>query len=131
MQVAKTVRMNEHFSKQLELTALAKGQLGTFCWIIRPELYDALMLDAFNPEACEKMMCRDQISVGWDGRVYDCDFNQVEELPCIGPEGELTIFDLAAGKVEGIKRPIRFGNHCYACTAGAGSSCGGTLVQGE
>lgn len=95
------------------------------------DAYMCLLLDAFNPEACEKMMCRDQISVGWDGRVYDCDFNQVEELPCKGPNGDLTIFDLAAGRVQSIKRPIRFGNHCYACTAGAGSSCGGTLVQAE
>ena len=95
------------------------------------EAYMGLLLDAFNPAACELMMCRDQISVGYDGRIYDCDFNQVEDLPCFGPEGDLTIFDLAAGKVQSIKRPIRFGNHCYACTAGAGSSCGGTLVQGE
>ena len=95
------------------------------------DAYMGLLLDAFNPEACEKMMCRNQISVGWDGRVYDCDFNQVEELPCQGPSGDLTIFDLAAGRVQNIRRPIRFGNHCYACTAGAGSSCGGTLVQGE
>ena len=94
------------------------------------DAYMGLLLDAFNPEACEKMMCRNQISVGWDGRVYDCDFNQVEELPCQGPSGDLTIFDLAAGRVQNIRRPIRFGNHCYACTAGAGSSCGGTLVQG-
>ena len=97
------------------------------------DAYMNMLMDAFNPDACPFMMCRDQISVGYDGLIYDCDFNQVEELPCVGPDGvsHLTIFDLAAGRVESIKRPIRFGNHCYACTAGAGSSCGGTLVQGE
>ena len=95
------------------------------------QTYMDLLIDAFNPAACEHMMCRDQISVGYDGRIYDCDFNQVEDLACQGPEGDLTIFQLAAGAVSSIKRPIRFGNHCYACTAGAGSSCGGTLVQGE
>ena len=90
------------------------------------DAYMGLLLDAFNPEACEKMMCRNQISVGWDGRVYDCDFNQVEELPCQGPSGDLTIFDLAAGRVQNIRRPIRFGNHCYAAAVALwcrGSDC--------
>ena len=89
-----------------------------------------MLLDAFNPEACEKMMCRDQISVGYDGRIYDCDFNQVMEMPCRNEGRDMTIYDLAGGKINSLQRKIRFGAHCYGCTAGAGSSCGGTLVQG-
>lgn len=89
-----------------------------------------MLLDAFNPEACEKMMCRDQISVGYDGRIYDCDFNQVMEMPCRNEGRDLTVYDLAGGKINSLQRKIRFGAHCYGCTAGAGSSCGGTLVQG-
>ena len=119
------------------LYAVTNNPVGRYgMHLLRENALDAYMnmlMDAFNPAACEHMMCRDQISVGFDGRVYDCDFNQVENLPCIGPDGrhDLTIFDLAQGRVKNIKRPIRFGNHCYACTAGAGSSCGGTLVQGQ
>lgn len=93
------------------------------------EPYMNMLIDAFNPDACENMMCRDQISVGYDGRVYDCDFNQVMDMPCRGKEGELTIFDFAESRVESLERNIRFDCHCYGCTAGAGSSCGGTLVQ--
>lgn len=93
------------------------------------EPYMEMLLDAFNPDTCENMMCRDQISVGYDGRIYDCDFNQAINLPCKGRCGDLTIFDLAAGNVDSIQRDIIYKAHCYACTAGAGSSCGGTLVQ--
>ena len=89
-----------------------------------------MLLDAFNPEACEKMMCRDQISVGYDGIIYDCDFNQVMNMPCRHNGKDMTIFQLADGEVDSLEREIRFAPHCYGCTAGAGSSCGGTLVQG-
>lgn len=95
------------------------------------ESYMNMLIDSFNPDACVNMMCRSQISVGYDGRIYDCDFNQVMDMPCRGPEGDLTIFDIAEGRVSSLEREIRFDCHCYACTAGAGSSCGGTLVQGE
>ena len=66
-------------------------------------------------------MCRFQLSVGWDGKLYDCDFNQPLNLTINGPQN---ISDLKEIK----KRKIKFGNHCYACTAGNGSSCGGTTV---
>ena len=89
------------------------------------------LIDSFNPDACEGMMCRHQLSVGWDGRVYDCDFNQALGLAAHDAQGDLAIFDYAEDPDRPLKRPIVFGNHCYACTAGFGSSCGGTLVQGE
>jgi radical SAM/Cys-rich protein len=78
---------------------------------------------AFNPGIVGGLMCRSQISVGWDGRLYDCDFNQMLELDA-EPIGHLRDFDASAL----LERRIRLGNHCYGCTAGAGSSCGGELA---
>lgn len=75
---------------------------------------------AFNPATVENMMCRFQVSAGYDGSLYDCDFNQAIGLKISTGD---TIFDLAE-KPCGPRR-ICFGKHCYACTAGAGSSCGG------
>lgn len=75
---------------------------------------------AFNPATLGNMMCRTQVSVGWDGRLYDCDFNQAMDY---GVSGGETIFDIADKPYEA--RRICFDKHCYACTAGAGSSCGG------
>lgn len=91
--------------------------------------YLDLLIDSFNPATCEAMMCRHQLSVGWDGTVYDCDFNLALGLPAQDAEGVPNIVDYAADPARGFKRAVRFGNHCYACTAGFGSSCGGTLVQ--
>ena len=75
---------------------------------------------AFNLQTLPNMMCRNQLSVGWDGRLYDCDFNQAADLPISTGE---TIFDLSDKAY--VPRRIVFGNHCYACCAGQGSSCGG------
>jgi len=70
-------------------------------------------------------MCRFTLSVGWDGRLYDCDFNQMIDLPTA--EGAPhTIFDATAALLAG--RPIVIGPHCFGCTAGAGSSCGGATT---
>ena len=79
---------------------------------------------AFNPAAVENMMCRDQVSVSWDGYIYDCDFNQAVDMKV---NGEDTIFDLAKGDLK--VRKIATGKHCYGCTAGAGSSCGGATAE--
>lgn len=81
------------------------------------------LVSAFNPGAAENMMCRNQISVDWDGTLYDCDFNLALGLPATAA-GRIQEADAAA--LGG--REIVFGNHCYACTAGAGSSCGGTTA---
>lgn len=86
--------------------------------------YLHLLSDHFNESTLPHLMCRTQLSVGWDGRVYDCDFNQVVDLPIAGAH---TVRELLDKPYE--VRSIRFGNHCYACTAGAGSSCGGTVVE--
>jgi hypothetical protein len=69
-------------------------------------------------------MCRDTLSVGWDGRLYDCDFNQMLDLEVAGPAPHhIRDLDLAALA----RRSIVVGPHCYGCTAGAGSSCGGSI----
>ncbi|WP_420468048.1 arsenosugar biosynthesis radical SAM (seleno)protein ArsS [Panacagrimonas sp.] len=85
------------------------------------------LLGAFNPAAAQNVMCRDIISVSHDGRIFDCDFNQMLDLQARGIDGEgLNIFDFDVERV--LKRPIRFGDHCLGCTAGAGSSCGGATA---
>jgi radical SAM/Cys-rich protein len=91
------------------------------------EPYMDKLLAAFNPAAAEGVMCRSLISVGHDGRIYDCDFNQMLELEAAGSDGRpLGIFDFDFERVLG--RRIRFGEHCLGCTAGAGSSCGGATA---
>lgn len=75
---------------------------------------------SFNPATLENMMCRFQVSVGWDGSLYDCDFNQALDMKISTGD---TIFDIAEKPYE--PREICFDKHCFACTAGAGSSCGG------
>jgi hypothetical protein len=86
-----------------------------------------LLERSFNPATLEQVMCRNLLSVGWDGAVYDCDFNQMLDLPLRGASGEpLKIDSLTVDQVAG--QSILVGNHCYACTAGPGSSCGGALV---
>jgi len=89
--------------------------------------YIELIESAFNPATLDKVMCRDLLSVGWEGSIYDCDFNQMLELPMRNQQGKpLMIWDLGANGLE--DQSIIVGNHCYACTAGAGSSCGGSLI---
>ena len=75
---------------------------------------------AFNADTLPGMMCRHQLSVGWDGSLYDCDFNQAIGMKISTGE---TIHDLADKPFK--PRQICFARHCYACTAGQGSSCGG------
>ena len=80
---------------------------------------------AFNPAAIDGLMCRHTLSVGWDGRLYDCDFNQMLEIGIVG-EGPQTIFDVDPRAPAG--RRIAVGPHCFGCTAGSGSSCGGATT---
>jgi len=87
--------------------------------------YLSLLVDHFNPATVPELMCRHLLSVDHAGRLYDCDFNQALELPLLGVERTLwEIEDLRA--LEG--RPIATAEHCFGCTAGAGSSCGGALA---
>ncbi len=87
--------------------------------------YMQTLVDAFNPEAVNGVMCRNTISVGWDGRLFDCDFNQMLELELApGQPRRIQDFDLSALS----NRQIVTGRHCFGCTAGSGSSCGGATI---
>jgi radical SAM/Cys-rich protein len=90
------------------------------------ERYMGLLVNHFNPETVRGLMCRDLVSVGWDGALYDCDFNQMLELP-LGARGPRTIWELDDVRMLA-DEPVTTGPHCFGCTAGAGSSCGGALV---
>ena len=89
------------------------------------EAYMERLVNAYNPRAAAGVMCRNTLSVGWDGTLYDCDFNQMLELP-VAPESPPTIFDFDLQGLE--RRRIVTGTHCFGCTAGAGSSCGGATA---
>ena len=87
--------------------------------------YMALLVNHFNPATAPALMCRDTLSVAWDGRLYDCDFNQALGLPLRGPR---TLFELDdVRELSGL--PVATAAHCFGCTAGAGSSCSGALAS--
>ncbi len=89
------------------------------------EGYMERLANAFNPAAAAGVMCRYTLSVSWDGRLYDCDFNQMLDLPVDhGAPSHIRNFDLAQLH----RRQITIRNHCYGCTAGSGSSCGGAVT---
>ena len=86
--------------------------------------YMTLLHEAHRDENLEHVMCRNLLSVDWQGFAYDCDFNQMLELPLAGG-GRIHISKLDAAQLEG--SAIAVADHCYGCTAGQGSSCGGAL----
>ncbi len=89
------------------------------------ETYMSRLVNSFNPGAARGVMCRNTLSVGWDGQLYDCDFNQMLELEMTNDASQ-TIFDFDIERLR--RREIAVGPHCFGCTAGAGSSCGGATV---
>jgi radical SAM/Cys-rich protein len=90
--------------------------------------YMGLLVNHFNPATVSIVMCRDLVSVGYEGTLYDCDFNQMLSMPIVNARAQpLTIFDLDdLGELNGAG--IATGTHCFGCTAGAGSSCSGALA---
>lgn len=94
------------------------------------ESYMSLLVNHFNPDTLGSLMCRDLVSVGFDGKIWDCDFNQMLELPFGGKKtedlGDTIWGDADWSRFEGL--PVGTDGHCFGCTAGAGSSCGGSLV---
>ncbi|MBF0627830.1 MAG: arsenosugar biosynthesis radical SAM protein ArsS [Magnetococcales bacterium] len=117
-------RFGIHFSR---LATITNMPIGRFRADLRrqgqEQAYHTLLQRAFNPQTLEQLMCRHQISVGWDGRLFDCDFNLALGIPMNTPHPRVET--LAATPAT---RAIATGDHCLACTAGAGSSCGGALV---
>ncbi|MDW7760602.1 MAG: arsenosugar biosynthesis radical SAM protein ArsS [Acidobacteriota bacterium] len=115
-----------------ELLTITNMPLGRFWETLKQEMKDGeymkLLHDRFNCRTVDNLMCRRQISIGWDGTLYDCDFNMVLGLPIGGG---------LPRKIEHFEperyaaRKIRTGDHCFGCTAGFGSSCGGALAAGK
>ncbi len=89
------------------------------------ETYMQTLEQSFNPATVPGLMCRHLISVDWRGRVYDCDFNQMLDLP-LADEPHRCLWDIEISELPG--KPIAVDSHCLGCTAGAGSSCGGALA---
>jgi len=114
-----------------KLYALANLPIGRFASYLRHNdklaQYMDLLIQTFNPATIDGLMCRNTISVGWRGEVYDCDFNQQLEMQWSNGGGSKPLFlwDIDPDLLEG--REIMTGNHCFGCTAGAGSSCGGAI----
>lgn len=96
-------------------------------YLIESEQYGEYMetlVEAFNPATINGLMCRNTLSVSWDGYIYDCDFNQMLDLKVASKSTHISNFDMDALA----NRDIVLNQHCYGCTAGAGSSCGGELL---
>jgi radical SAM/Cys-rich protein len=114
------------------LYTLANLPIGRFAAYLRRidelDKYIQLLIDAFNPATIEGLMCRNTISVGWQGEVYDCDFNQQLGMQWLGNGGNKPLFlwDVDPDSLE--NRAIMTGDHCFGCTAGAGSTCSGAIV---
>jgi radical SAM/Cys-rich protein len=113
------------------LYALTNLPIGRFASYLRHngklEEYMQLLIHAFNPATVSGLMCRNTISVGWRGEVYDCDFNQQlgMQWSSNGGSKRLFLWDIDPSSLEA--RVIMTGDHCFGCTAGAGSSCGGAI----
>lgn len=88
--------------------------------------YMDLLVRSFNPQAAESVMCRSYLSIGWDGTLYDCDFNQMLDLPVNHGAPSTLAGILESGD---LRRRVRTARHCYGCTAGAGSSCAGAVAE--
>jgi len=117
------------FNKLYTLANLPIGRFATYLrHNTRLDEYMALLIEAFNPATIDGLMCRNTISVGWRGEVYDCDFNQQLGMQWAGnpDQSGLFLWDIDPDLLEG--REIMTGDHCFGCTAGAGSSCGGAIV---
>lgn len=122
--------LKEHFGIVFnELYCITNLPIARFAsWLKRNghyEDYVQTLIDAFNPVTVEGLMCRDTVNVSWKGEVFDCDFNQMVDLHT-GEDGRAAyLWEIDPGSLEG--RAIRTATHCFGCTAGAGSSCGGSL----
>ncbi len=94
----------------------------------RYEEYMSLLVNSFNRDAVDGLMCRSTISVDWQGYLFDCDFNQMLDLP-MANEARTHISHISTKDL--MNRSIAVGRHCFGCTAGAGSSCGGALLKAD
>jgi radical SAM/Cys-rich protein len=117
------------FNKLYTITNLPIGRFAAYLrHNNKLEQYMDLLINAFNPATIDGLMCRNTLSVGWQGEVYDCDFNQQLDMQWSrnGGIGRLFLWDIDPDEID--NREIMTGDHCFGCTAGAGSSCGGAIV---
>jgi radical SAM/Cys-rich protein len=124
----KHVLMHQYVIQFNNLFAITNLPISRFLdYLLTSENYETYMnklVNAYNPVAAVNVMCRNTISIGWDGYLYDCDFNQMLELKVNCSSKHISQFNTETL----LKRNIIVGQHCYGCTAGAGSSCGGAVV---
>jgi radical SAM/Cys-rich protein len=114
------------FNKLYSITNLPIGRFAAYLrHNDKLEEYMELLISAFNPATVDGLMCRNTLSVGWRGEVYDCDFNQQLDMQLVNGRA-LFLWDLDPDAID--NREIMTGDHCFGCTAGAGSSCGGALL---
>jgi radical SAM/Cys-rich protein len=119
-------RYDIHFDRLYTITNMPISRFLAFLEETgRTAEYLIRLVNAYNPAAATRVMCRNLLSVGWDGTLYDCDFNQMLDLP-VAAGAPRTIFEAGLAALAG--REIAVGPHCFGCTAGAGSSCGGAVV---
>lgn len=122
-------KLNIHFNRLLAMTNLPVGRFGSVLQS-KGQFHDyvRLLKKSYRSENLQSVMCRSLISVDWQGFVYDCDFNQMLNVPLLLEKKGHSVHlrDLSRKKLGGL--PINVKNHCYGCTAGSGSSCGGDLM---
>ena len=113
-----------------QLFALCNLPINRFARFLRNngeyEKYLTLLTDSFNPATISSLMCRHLISVDWLGYIYDCDFNQMLDLPAAAVNQPTQLWNVNLDDF--ISAPVAVANHCFGCTAGSGSSCGGSLL---
>ena len=118
------------FNNLYTLTNLPVGRFASYLWHNNKlDEYMELLIQAFNPATIDGLMCRNTVSVGWRGEVYDCDFNQqlgMQWSRCNGGNKPMFLWDVDPDSLQ--DRQIMTGDHCFGCTAGAGSSCGGAIL---
>jgi len=90
------------------------------------EAYQELLVASFNASTVDQLMCKFLINLDWEGRVFDCDFNQMLDIPLSGGDAKY-LWDIEIGGIA--DQAIATNRHCFGCTAGAGSSCGGVLAE--
>jgi radical SAM/Cys-rich protein len=116
------------FNKLYTITNLPIGRFSAFLrHNNKLDEYMELLVNAFNPATMDGLMCRNTLSVGWRGEVYDCDFNQQLDMQWQNPdESGFFLWDVDPEEID--NREVMTGSHCFGCTAGAGSTCGGAIV---
>lgn len=124
--------LDEHFGIRFNrLYTITNMPIGRFLHDLRrdgtAEEYMDLLQHSFNSATLDDLMCRHQLHVGWDGTLYDCDFNYALGLPVNADQQHIRDFDPSAH----LRRRVRTADHCFGCTAGCGSSCKGSLAGGD